>query len=148
MDNQTESVAKRYLRRQYNNEECWILKGQRGRWFWSAKYDRYSLGKPTTVVFDSDYVYAHQNEIIGWVHTHPHWTAHPSDTDDATMKAWVCALGHPLLCCIDGTDGLRAHWYLDDESDAIEVPAYRFRRGIYGVLPKQLRTDNGPEVRS
>lgn len=126
-----------------DNEECWVLRGRQGRWFWNAKYDRYTVGQPATVAFDYEYVYRNEKNIIGWIHTHPHWPASPSSTDNATMKAWVCALGRPLLCCILGTDGLRAHWYLDDESEAVEVDVLRIGQKVYGLRPG---VRNGTEV--
>lgn len=126
-----------------NNEECWVLKGKAGRWFWKGRYDRYTVGVPAQVAFDPDYVWDNRDKIVGWIHTHPQWTADPSGTDDATMKAQVCALGRPLLCCIDGTDGLRAYWYMDDESDPVEVRVWQYRRGVYGRSPsvhKKIRS--------
>lgn len=117
------------------NEQCWILKGRHGRWAWSAKRILRTEGEPATVAFDPEYVWQNRNEIIGWIHTHPSFTASPSDTDDTTMRAQVCALGRPLLCCIDGTDGLRAYWYMDDESEPVEVKVLRIGSKIYGLKP-------------
>jgi proteasome lid subunit RPN8/RPN11 len=89
------------------------------------------------------------HRLIGWIHTHPSFTADPSNTDDATMRAQVCSLGRPLLCCIEGTDGLRAHWYVDDESNPIEYKVARVRRKLFGLIPnKELagRNDGNEEV--
>ena len=116
-------------------EQCWVLFGRRGNWAWNAKYDRYTEGMPASVAFDYNYVYEREKDIIGWIHTHPHWSAFPSGTDDITMKAWVCSLGRPLLCCIIGLDGLRAHWYMDDESPSKEVQVLRIGKKIYGLNP-------------
>ena len=118
-----------------DNEECWVLKGKKNKWFWRAKYDRYTTGQPASVTFDYNYVYANEKNIIGWIHTHPHWCAIPSSTDLSTMRAWTCSLGRPLLCCINGTDGLRAWWFLDDESDPVEVNVYRVGKYIVGSNP-------------
>jgi proteasome lid subunit RPN8/RPN11 len=131
------------------NEQCWVLLGHYGRWAWSAKYDRYTVGQPARVAFDPDYVWANRHRLIGWIHTHPSFTADPSNTDDATMRAQVCSLGRPLLCCIEGTDGLRAHWYVDDESNPIEYKVARVRRKLFGLIPnKELagRNDGNEEV--
>src|SRR5665213_570872 len=121
------------------NEECWVLMGRRRRWYWKAKYDRYTVGVPAQVAFDPDYVWENRDKVVGWCHSHPNWTADLSSTDNSTMKAMVCSLGKPLLCCITGTDGLRAHWYLDDESDPVEVRAHRCRGHIFGENPNIFR---------
>lgn len=123
-----------------NNEECWVLKGSSGRWSWSAKYDRYTTGATASVAFDPEYIWNNRNNIIGWIHTHPHWAGYPSSTDDATMKAQCLALGRPMLCCIIGTDKLRAWWYMDDESNPIEVPTLCIGKKIYGLKPKRSLT--------
>jgi proteasome lid subunit RPN8/RPN11 len=117
-------------------EECWILKTvYKGSSLWVSKYDRYTTGEPASVVFDYKYVYANEKNIIGWIHTHPHWPSFPSGTDHATMKAWNTALGRPLLCCIVGTDKTRAWWYFDDESDPVEGSIRRIGKYLYGNIP-------------
>lgn len=104
-----------------DNEECWVLKGKCHRRWWIGEYDAYSTGLPASVVFDGDYVWENRKEIVGWLHTHPHWVASPSAIDDATMWAQILAIGKPLVCCIIGTDGLRAWWYFEDGVAAREV---------------------------
>jgi len=131
-----EKVCEKYQRPVRDiNEQCWILMGHRGRWSWGCKYDLHTEGKPAAVAFDPDYVWENRDKIIGWAHTHPNMEASPSNTDDITMKAWCNSLGKPLLCCIDGKDGLRSYWYMDDESQPIEVRSIRIRSKIYGLLP-------------
>lgn len=117
------------------NEECWILTGHRGRWAWRASYDRYTVGQPASVAFDPEYAWEHRDRIIGWAHTHPHWPAIPSSTDTETMGAMCNCLGRPLLCCIDGTDGFGAWWYLSDEVPPIETRVLRIGKKIYGLKP-------------
>jgi len=117
------------------NEECWLLTGYRGRWAWAARYDRYSVGQPARVAFDSDYVWENRGRLVGFIHTHPSFPATPSITDDVTMMGQVGSLGRPLLCCIDGTDGLRAWWYMDDESAPVEARVLRIGKKIYGRTP-------------
>src|SRR5437016_1653763 len=107
------------------NEQCWVLMGKRRRWYWYGKYDRYTVGVPSQVAFDPEYVWENRDRIVGFIHTHPSFTASPSVTDDDTMAALVCAIGRPLVCCIKGIDGLRAHWYFDDESDSVEGKVIR-----------------------
>jgi hypothetical protein len=123
----------------YRNEECWILKGRRGSWWWNAKFDRYTIGLPARVAFDYDYVLQDDSKVIGWIHTHPTWRSFPSATDDATMKQWVTCLGRPLLCCIIGTDKLRAWWYYDDERAAVEGSVQMVGRRVFGCIPRMVR---------
>jgi len=118
------------------NEQCWVLIGKRrGKRFWSGKYDRYTEGQPATVAFDPDYVWENRDRIVGWLHTHPQWIASPSCLDHATMTAQVASLGRPMLCCIQGTDGLRAWWYFDDESPGAEGSVKRIGKRLYGIVP-------------
>lgn len=122
------------------NEQCWVLKGKRrGNRFWNGKYDRYTEGQPATVAFDPDYVWENRDRIVGWIHTHPCWTATPSSLDHATMTAQVASLGRPMLCCILGTDGLRAWWYFDDESPGVEGKVTRIGKRLFGVVPPKPR---------
>lgn len=117
------------------NEECHILLGHRGRWAFAAKYDRYSVGQPSSVAFDPEYVWEHRDRLIGFAHSHPAWPGVPSDTDNRTMGAMVNCLGRPLLCCIRGTDGFRAWWYVDDENPPAETRVLRIGGKIYGRTP-------------
>jgi hypothetical protein len=123
-----------------HNEECFVLVGRRrksGRWrAWRIKY---SVGQPCSVNFNPDWVLQREEakgDIIGWWHTHPNMTASPSRTDYATMQAWVCCFGKPLLCCIEGRDGLRAHWFYSDEEDHIEGSVRHFGGFFWGVVPE------------
>lgn len=121
------------------NEQCWVLMGKRrGSRFWMGKYDRYTEGQPASVVFDNDYVWENRDKIVGWIHTHPSWTANPSSIDNATMKAQVGAIGKPMVCVIQGTDGIRAWWYFDDESPAVEGKVTRMGKRLFGRVPKFL----------
>lgn len=127
----------------HNLEECWVMTGSRGKWFWKAKYDHYSVGLPASVAFDYNRVLeiedAHKAgngpPLLGWAHTHPHWLATPSSTDDATMHAWTDCLGRDLLCCIHGTDGWRAWWYMKNQSAPKEVSIMRFSKNFFGRNP-------------
>jgi proteasome lid subunit RPN8/RPN11 len=93
-------------------------------------------GKIASVDFDPYYVLnqedAHHN-VIGFLHTHPHWTASPSDRDFKTMTAWVSCLGKSLICAIHGTDGLRAYWYDDDVEEPVECEIKRFGNLLVGT---------------
>lgn len=104
-------------------EHCWVLLGGVKENLWYGRRVKMTRGAPCSVDFNADYVIKREetkNDVIGWLHTHPGMIASPSSRDHRTMKAWVTALGHPLVCVIYGIDGLRAYWYMDDESDPIE----------------------------
>jgi len=117
------------------NEECYILFGRKIGRFWIAKLDKYTLGDTSNVEFDPDYVFNNRSKVVGWVHTHPVYLGSPSATDNATTKAWVCSLGKPLVCCIHGVDGLRSHWYMDDESSPLEGRIRKIGKYMIGVIP-------------
>ena len=76
-------------------------------------------GEPSRVEFDWNEVIKreeNQGDVIGFYHTHPNSTAYMSPIDKDTMQAWVKCLGKPLVCVIDGKDGVRAHWVFCDGS--------------------------------
>jgi len=132
----------------FENEECWVLTGGIWHRHWYGRCRGYTMGQPATVEFDDEWVWNNRQSVIGWIHTHPHWTAHPSSTDHMTMKAQVFALGKPLLCAIIGLDGLKAWWYLDDESDPVEMKIRQIgSRRLFGKTPrfpvKKVKVLNG-----
>jgi proteasome lid subunit RPN8/RPN11 len=132
-------------RKQNHNEECFVLLGKRrstGRW--RACKTNYSVGEPCSVNFNPEWVIEREEshgDIIGWWHTHPNTIASPSMTDYATMHAWVCSFGKPMLCCIDGVDGLRAHWFFDDETEHVEGITKRYGSFFWGVVPEWTKPE-------
>jgi len=123
------------------NEECWILIGKVGEFFWYGRRCFMTTGEPATVEFDFDYVLEREEkkgDVIGFLHTHPNMPASPSKTDDDTMRAWVNCFGKPLVCGIYGIDGLRGHFYIDDESDPIECEQMK-------RLPSRFIVGNTPD---
>jgi hypothetical protein len=130
------------------NEECWILLGRKKNYKWKARRVKYSIGEPASVNFNYDWVMKREEskgDILGFVHTHPMTVGSPSMTDYATMHAWVCCFGRPLLCAINGTDGLRAHWFFDDESPHVEGKIRRFGWVYRGVVPEDPTDELRPE---
>lgn len=103
-----------------DNEKCVTLVGKSFGGLWAAKAINLTEGLPVSVNFDYDYVLKREeqkHDVLGWLHSHPHFRADPSTIDDNTMHAWVCSFGKPLLCGIDGVDGLKFWLYFDDESE-------------------------------
>ena len=109
-------------------EQCWILLGGVNELLWWGRMRRETIGDPASVSFNPHYILQREEkrgDVIGMFHTHPSFYASPSDRDHRTMRQWVSCLGKPLVCVIDGIDGLRAYWYMDDESDPIEASAVK-----------------------
>jgi hypothetical protein len=122
------------------NENCWILIGGLRDDLWWGKRNKPTEGEPCMVRFNAKYVLEREekyHDIVGFIHTHPTFSAHYSLRDDRTMKAWVCSFGKPLVCCIQGTDGLRAWWYLDDENPPVEYQAKSLRGIVFGLTPEE-----------
>jgi len=101
------------------DEECWVLVGERRGDTWQGRMLDRVVGQPEMVEFDGGQALAREEalgDVIGFMHTHPNSAATPSQRDVDTMQAWVSALGKPLLCVIQGTDGLRCYRFEDDAS--------------------------------
>jgi len=60
-------------------------------------------------------------------------------TDYDTMGAWTVCCGKPLVCIIKGTNGLRAHWFIDDETEHITGFVRRFGKIFIGRMPSKIR---------
>jgi hypothetical protein len=91
---------------------------RRGR-IWYARRIGRCRGEPASVAFDGPAVLKReerQRDVIGFLHTHPTFEATPSRRDLDTMRAWVSAFGKPLLCVIEGTNGLAGYRFDDDAS--------------------------------
>jgi proteasome lid subunit RPN8/RPN11 len=131
------------------NENCWVLVGGWHEDLWWGKRVKPTEGTPVSVNFSADYVVQRDtkhHDIIGFIHTHPSFPAHYSSRDDRTMKAWCLSLGKPLVCCIQGTDGLRAWWYLNDEDPPVEYQAKSLRGLLFGVTPEEFFDDEEKAV--
>jgi hypothetical protein len=118
-----------------DNEQCWVILGKRLKNFWYGKIYNETKGVPSEVEFDGNWVFDREEkeqDVIGWMHTHPHFTASPSSTDHATMHSWVTCFGKPLLCGIKGTDGLKFYLYEDDESMPTKVRTLKIGNYLIG----------------
>lgn len=123
------------------NEQCWVLVGGIDGDLWWGKKAQLHEGSPASVAFDPNYAMnrdEQHGDVVGFYHTHPSFSANPSDRDDRTMGVWVNCLGKPLVCCIRGVDGLRAWWYFDDEKSSVEYQVKKFGKIIFGIIPEEL----------
>lgn len=105
--------------KEVGSEEAWTLVGRRRGRVWHARRIGHERGAPERVAFDGSAVLDREEsrrDVVGFLHTHPACDAVPSSRDLATMRAWVSAFGKPLLCLIEGTDGLRGYRFDNDES--------------------------------
>ena len=114
-----------------------LLGGRIGKYWWGfGQWD--SEGAPARVGFDWKLVQDREKthgDVIGFWHTHPHFPATPSDRDRRTMGAWTLCFGRPLACCIEGIDGLKAHWYEDDEQPPVTAEIKRIGNLFFGIDP-------------
>jgi hypothetical protein len=113
-----------------------------GRYWWGRSLGDNSEGSPGQVGFDFKVVFDREDshgDIVGFYHTHPHCAGQPSSTDYATMGAWTVSFGRPLVCLIEGTDGLNAHWFIDDETDHVSSWIRKVGDLYVGKIPKIVR---------
>ena len=115
-------------------EQAWVLIGRRKGRIWYARRIGRCAGEPASVEFDGPAVLDREErkrDVVGFLHTHPASEALPSRRDLDTMRAWVSAFGKPLLCVIEGTDGLVGYRF-DDESSRGErlLSVELFPRGV------------------
>jgi hypothetical protein len=120
------------------NEQCWLLVGEQRSRVWHARRMARTVGLPAKVEFDAAAALAreeHRGDVVGFWHTHPAFTATPSARDVATMQAWVSAFGKPLLCLIEGTDGLAGYCFDSRTSRGERVAdVIKFARGVVVVI--------------
>lgn len=111
-----------------------MLVGRRRGRIWYARRTGRCVGEIASVEFDGPAVLDREerrHDVVGFLHTHPSSDAVPSRRDLDTMRAWVGAFGKPLLCLIDGCDGLAGYRFDDDESSGLRLSAVeRFPRGV------------------
>lgn len=128
-----------------HNEECHILLGRRIGPFWFGRFVGYWQGKPSHVDFDPEFVESREDshgDVVGFWHTHPATEASPSNTDYGTMGGWTVSFGRPMACVIQGVDGLRAHWFVDDESVHIETSIKQVGKYMFGIYPNKKQLED------
>lgn len=115
-------------------EHCWGLVGEYRGGIWYARRMARTSGDVASVTFDGPAILAREEQrrdVVGLLHTHPHCFATPSQRDIDTMQAWVSAFGKPLLCLIEGTDGLAGYRFTSDDARGQRVTkVQRFARGV------------------
>lgn len=119
-----------------DNEVYLALIGGRVGKFWWACGQSPAEGRPASVDFDHRFVMDNEKQIVGFYHTHPSFLATPSSTDYATMGAWTVCFGRPLACLIEGVDGLKGHWFYDDETPHRTGWVKRLGKNLFiGMMP-------------
>lgn len=110
-----------------------------GRYWFARSLGDDAEGNPGQVGFNwkkiDDRETSH-GDIVGFYHTHPHCAGQPSFTDYKTMGTWTVSFGRPLLCLIEGTDGLNANWFKDDETKHIVGRVIKFGKWYIGTVPR------------
>ena len=115
-------------------EHAWVLLGQAKGIVLYARRSNRSVGGPASVEFDPYWVLEREEtkgDVVGFYHTHPCYKAQPSKRDIDTMRAWVSAFGKPLLCAIEGVDGLKGYRFDAERTDGELIDSTeRFSRGV------------------
>ena len=123
------------------NEQSWILTGGNHRRMWWGHVSHESEGHPGSVDFPYKWVLDREEkygDVVGFMHTHPGMIASPSPRDDATMAQWVLSFGKPLICLIEGVNGLKGYLYYSDEQPPIPIRTLKsFGQLIVGIMPKK-----------
>jgi hypothetical protein len=78
-------------------------------------------------------------DVVGFYHTHPNMAAWPSVIDHRAMHGWTLSFGKPMVCLIDGIEGIKAHWFIDDESEVYTGWVKRFGDIFIGRVPKRIQ---------
>jgi len=109
-----------------------------GRYWWARSLNDDAEGTPGSVNFNwkviDDRETSH-GDVIGFYHTHPHFPGMPSSIDYSTMKTWLISFGRPLLCLIEGTNGLNANWFRDDETPHVRGKIWKIGKFYFGIVP-------------
>jgi len=137
------AVKKRREESVTNEVYLGLIGGTCGRYWWGVGHWA-SEGSPCGVEFDPVKVMDRDEQygdIVGFYHTHPHMTANPSSIDYMTMGAWTVCFGKPLVCLIKGSNGLKAHWFIDDETEHVTGWVRRFGNIFIGRIPGPIRKE-------
>lgn len=115
-------------------ERCWVLLGQRRGRIWYCRRVQHSSGERLRVRFDGAWVLNREEQhgdVVGFLHTHPHGPAVPSQRDVRTIRAWCSSFGKPLLCLIATPKEIHGYRFDDDESVGTELRVVEaFPRGV------------------
>lgn len=125
-----------------DNEVYLALTGGRVGNYWWAIGNWGAIGSPSRVNFDPYLVMKREKDVgdvIGFYHSHPHCDASPSHTDYTTMVGWILSFGRPLACLIEGVDGLKGHWFIDDETPHVTTEVTRVGEFFSGIIPFEAR---------
>lgn len=141
--NTVSGMVKAVLRRmdqENDNEVYYGLIGQiHNDWWWAQCLGDHAEGSPGQVEFNWRLIMDREEshgDIVGFYHTHPQTVGCPSHRDYRTMGAWTVSFGRPLLCLIEGVDGLNANWFKDDETNHIRGSIVQIGDIYVGKVPQ------------
>ena len=112
-------------------EHCWLIEGRKLPFGFLGKLRYLGSGQTHEVQFGWSEICDQEDQlgnVIGFLHTHPNTNARPSQTDLATMNAWVSAFGKSLICGIDGVDGLKSFLFSPNEAEPTPVECIRIEQ--------------------
>jgi len=121
-------------------EHLWVLFGRTirilGLEFTFSKSVYLNFGTSSEVGFNADSLVSEEEQtgrVVGFLHTHPHCDASPSNRDRKTMFGWVGCFGKPLICAIRGIDGTNFWVYTDDHSEPVLAKHFGFRNRFFSI---------------
>ena len=125
------------------NEQSWVCTGGTFGRLWYGHLSHESEGEPCSVNFPYNWVMNREetkNDVVGFMHTHPNFLANPSNRDVSTMNQWILSFGKPLMCLIEGVDGLKAYLFYDDEKNFIRCPTVKqFGQLVVVIMPPKKK---------
>jgi len=134
-----------------NNEVWHALRGVHQGRIWQGVPILREEGGPASVDFTAQRNWLIERfllrkDIIGFYHTHPTFPAYPSSVDIPTMQAWVFTFGCPLLCLIEGTNGLKGWVFEHDECRGVPLSTVELIESTYIGVDRVVKTAKARRV--
>lgn len=118
-----------------------VLLGERkGKDLWGI-LDPQMVGNEDMVCLDHARILAREEnrrDVLGFFFTKPKGTSTLSDQEFKTMESWVFSLGKPLLCLIQGIDGISGVAMHEVTDKVITIPLYKVKLQNNPTNPRQV----------